>query len=83
MKIIKTEYRNKLSSDALTEIMRIKFHSSEIGSFDPTPAIHLWNASNRRPCFLDKKTSTVPDDNTVQELSDNSSSPSSSDSEFE
>jgi hypothetical protein len=49
MKIIKTEYRNRMTSSTLTQVLRIKLNSASISDFDPTPAIHTWNTGKRRP----------------------------------
>ncbi|XP_014668748.1 PREDICTED: zinc finger protein 862-like isoform X2 [Priapulus caudatus] len=52
MKIMKTSLRNKLKASSMTQIMLIRMHSASIEEFDPTPAIHKWNAgSSRRPLF--------------------------------
>ncbi|XP_061167632.1 uncharacterized protein LOC133176530 [Saccostrea echinata] len=71
MKMTKTDYRNRLSSHTLSQLMVIKLHSPEIESFDPGPAIHAWNTGiRRRPMFktcrpLDRlkqaHSDTVPD----------------------
>ncbi|XP_070580174.1 uncharacterized protein [Ptychodera flava] len=59
MKLTKTDYRNRLSSKTMTEIMRIKLHSPSIEDFDPAPAIHIWNKissiRSRRPAFKSSK----------------------------
>ena len=42
MRHIKTDWRNRLQSDTLSDLMRILLEGSDIESFDPTEAIHLW-----------------------------------------
>lgn len=52
MKIMKNEYRNRLGSSSMTDLMLIKLHSPDIADFDPCQAIHYWNSSSvraRRP----------------------------------
>ncbi|XP_070554930.1 uncharacterized protein [Ptychodera flava] len=64
MKLTKTDYRNKLSSQSMTEIMRIKLHSPRIEDFDPTPAIHMWNSGSnrqRRPNFMATSSAVLTD----------------------
>ncbi|XP_070573865.1 uncharacterized protein [Ptychodera flava] len=64
MKLTKTDYRNRLSSATLTDIMRIKLQSPNISEFDPIPAIHLWNSStqrHRRPTFQASRNSLLTD----------------------
>jgi hypothetical protein len=48
MKQTKNDWRSRLLSDKMTEIMRVKIHSSSIKEFDPLSAIHLWNSSSTR-----------------------------------
>ena len=56
MKLIKTDYRNKLRCDTMTQLIRIKLHSQSIEEFDPSPAIHHWNQTgHRRPAFKQNK----------------------------
>ena len=52
MKLVKTDSRNKLTTSALTDVLRINLLSPPIGEFDPTKAIHKWNSlafRSRRP----------------------------------
>ena len=52
MKIIKNEYRNRLGSSSMSDLMLIKLHSPDIADFEPCQAIHYWNSSSvkaRRP----------------------------------
>ena len=48
MKQAKNDWRSRLLSDKMTEIMRVQIHSSLIKEFDPLSAIHLWNSSSTR-----------------------------------
>ena len=48
MKQTKNDWRSRLLSDKMTEIMRVQIHSSSIKEFDPLSAIHLWNSSSTR-----------------------------------
>ena len=48
MKQAKNDWRSRLLSDKMTEIMRVKIHSPSINEFDPLSAIHLWNSSSTR-----------------------------------
>ena len=57
MKMIKSDWRSKLRADRLTDLMRILLDSPDIGEYDPTPAVNLWNASServRRPDAMDR-----------------------------
>ena len=58
MKNIKTDIRNSLKESSLCDFMVIQLESAPIESFDPTEAIHRWNAQStrgRRPFFKDDK----------------------------
>ena len=48
MKLIKTSLRSRLSQDTLNSLMGIKLLSEPLETFDPLPAIHLWNSPNAR-----------------------------------
>jgi hypothetical protein len=48
MKNIKTKLRNRLDSGTLTATMRIQLESASIDSFDPMPAVAIWNNSSYR-----------------------------------
>jgi hypothetical protein len=48
MKQTKNDWRSRLLSDKMTEIMRVKIPSPSINEFDPLSAIHLWNSSSTR-----------------------------------
>jgi hypothetical protein len=54
LKVIKTDWRNRLTDDAVTDLMRISLDSADIKEFNPDPAIHLWQQAvvcgrGRRP----------------------------------
>ena len=54
LKIIKTDWRNRLVDDAVTDLIRITLDAAEIKEFNPDPAIHLWQQAvvrgrGRRP----------------------------------
>lgn len=48
MKTIKTKLRNKLDSGSMTAILRIQLETAQIETFDPMPAVCLWNNSSYR-----------------------------------
>ena len=49
MKLVKTDFRSKLSNTALNSLLRIVLLSSTEAEFNPTPAIEHWyNAVGRR-----------------------------------
>ena len=49
MKLVKTDFRSKLSNTALNSLLRIVLLSPTETEFDPTPAIEHWyNAADRR-----------------------------------
>lgn len=57
MKIIKTQFRNRLKASTMSMLMTIQLHSKGINDFDPTAAIHMWNnfgPRRRRPAFIRK-----------------------------
>ena len=50
IKILKTENRNRLTANSMTDLLTVQLLSRDIVTFDPTPAIHHWNSSvQRRP----------------------------------
>ena len=50
MKLIKTDIRNSLSENTLSNGILIRLHSAPIDEFDPIPAIEYWlNLKERRP----------------------------------
>ena len=48
MKLIKTDVRNRLTVNVLTDVLRIKLMSPSISDFEPTDAIHAWNVTGHR-----------------------------------
>ena len=50
MKLVKTDWRNCLTYDALTDLIRINLHCADIKEFNPDQAIHLWNKASTRGC---------------------------------
>ena len=48
MKLVKTDWRNCLTDDALTDLIRIKLHCADIKEFNPDQAIHQWNKASIR-----------------------------------
>ncbi|KAK2179503.1 hypothetical protein NP493_484g01000 [Ridgeia piscesae] len=47
-KLVKSDWRTNLGNDVLTDLLHVLLHTPSIGEFDPTAAIHLWNASGPR-----------------------------------
>ena len=48
LKQTKTDWRNKLTADSLTNLMTVNYYSEEISAFNPTEAIDLWWAGSQR-----------------------------------
>ena len=55
MKIIKTDWRSRLTDDSVSDLMTIKFDSPEVKDFDPQPAIDVWLLKKRMPYFSDNR----------------------------
>lgn len=56
MKMVKTDWRCRLRTEVLNDLMHIKFNTQDVAQFNPLPSIHLWNSSavrQRRPFYLD------------------------------
>ncbi|XP_014675882.1 PREDICTED: zinc finger protein 862-like [Priapulus caudatus] len=52
VKAVKTDIRSSLGELSLSNLLMIQLHSPPIETFDPLPAIHLWNQGGvRRPLF--------------------------------
>ncbi|XP_061173543.1 uncharacterized protein LOC133182710 [Saccostrea echinata] len=49
MKMVKTDWRCRLRSEVLNDLMHIQFNTQDVLKFNPLPAIHLWNSSAVRP----------------------------------
>ena len=43
LKIIKTDCRNRLTADAVTNLMRIHLEAADIKQYNPDDAVLLWN----------------------------------------
>ena len=41
MKLVKTDWRNCLTDDGLTDLIRINLHCADVKEFNPDQAIHL------------------------------------------
>ena len=50
MKLVKSDWRNSLTDEAVTDIMRITLQSADIKEYNPDPAIHLWNKASILGC---------------------------------
>jgi len=48
MKRVKNDWRNRLRSDTLTDLMTVVLHSQDIEEFDPMPAVKHWLTSGSR-----------------------------------
>ena len=48
MKLMKTEYRNRLQASTMTMLLTLQLHAPEISDFDPTQAIAGWFNPRRR-----------------------------------
>jgi hypothetical protein len=55
MKLIKTDWRNRLQNDGLTDLMRIKLESADVATFNPDEAIKLWLLGSERNRRLNQK----------------------------
>jgi len=66
MKIIKTDWRSCLLDVNLSDLLMVLLETPEVGNFDPSEAICLWNAAGpraRRPNYV----SEMEDENDVEE----------------
>ena len=71
MKIVKTDYRNRLRAASMTNVMVVKMHSAETGDFEPANAANLWYAQSKRlhkPEYKASATSLLPNPSTEEEL---------------
>ena len=71
MKLIKTESRNRLNSESMSDLMTVQMMTGEIGAFDPTAAIHVWNAKSRRRTTFHRKRreNSLAEQNEIEEQS--------------
>ena len=52
MKLVKTDWRNCLIDEAVTDLIRIILHSGDIKEYNPDQAVHQWRKASirgRRP----------------------------------
>lgn len=52
MKLLKTDWRNSLTDEAVTDLIRIALHSADIKEFNPDQAVRQWKKASirgRRP----------------------------------
>ena len=54
LKRTKTDWRNRLQSSSITDLLTIEMYTPEVGSYDPTTAVDLWlkneeSSRSRRP----------------------------------
>ena len=71
MKIVKTDYRNRLKAASMTNVMIVKMHSAETGDFEPANAVNSWYAQSkrlRRPECKASVTYLLPNSSTEEEL---------------
>ena len=80
MKLIKTDVRNRLTVNVLTDVLRIKLMSPSISDFEPTDAILAWNATDHRSRRPNYQTSSCSSSTVGHaRVSDSESQDSSSD----
>ena len=65
MKLIKTDVRNRLMVNVLTNVLRIKLMSPSISDFEPTDANHAWNVTGNRSRRPNYQTSSCSRSSTV------------------
>ena len=90
MKLVKTDTRNKLSTSAMTDTMRINLLSPSVTDFDPTVAIHVWNcrhtrerkARKRRPHYISSKATMLGEVQQDIELAPSTSSSTANQSAY-
>lgn len=71
MKMVKTDWRCRLRTEALNDLMHIKFNTQDVAQFNPLSSIHLWNSSavrQRRPFYLDDNNNSYYDYSSEEEL---------------
>lgn len=75
MKLAKTDWRSRLTTSSLCDLLVVQLSSPSIDDFDPNPAVQLWHQASictRRPDFMEGRRST-------QDCSSSDSSESDSD----
>jgi hypothetical protein len=45
MKMVKSDWRNRLGARHLTDLMIICSETDDISEYNPEPAVHLWNTT--------------------------------------
>lgn len=71
MKMVKIDWRCRLRTEALNDLMHIKFNTQDVAQFNPLSSIHLWNSSavrQRRPFYLDDNNNSYYDYSSEEEL---------------
>lgn len=71
MKMVKTDWRCRLRTEALNDLMHIKFNTQDVAQFNPLSSIHLWNSSavrQRMPFYLDDNNNSYYDYSSEEEL---------------
>ena len=48
MKLVKTDWRNSLTDEAVTNLIRIALHSADIKEFNPDQAVRQWKKASIR-----------------------------------
>ena len=48
MKLVKTDWRNCLTDEAVTDLIRIILHSADIKEYNPDQAVHQWRKASIR-----------------------------------
>ncbi|XP_076441074.1 uncharacterized protein LOC143280324 [Babylonia areolata] len=64
MKRVKTDWRSRLRSDTLTDLMVVKLQSPDVSDFDPLPSINHWSKCGprkRRPNFQKRQKTEKPE----------------------
>ncbi|XP_070560511.1 zinc finger protein 862-like isoform X2 [Ptychodera flava] len=64
MKQTKTEYRNRLHTKTLSNLLMVKLHTENEKEYDPTSAIHYWNTGGpkkRRHNFMEDRSNRLSD----------------------
>ncbi|XP_070548832.1 zinc finger protein 862-like [Ptychodera flava] len=64
MKQTKTEYRNRLHTKTLSNLLMVKLHTKNEKEYDPTSAIHYWNTGGpkkRRHNFMEDRSNQLSD----------------------
>jgi hypothetical protein len=64
MKMVKSDWRSKLRDAHLTDLMLVCIETNVISSYDPEPAVHLWNSCAlraRRPYHNERNLKVIQD----------------------